>query len=80
MCNSSISEEDSGFISSEPVKIMQDFDDAVVASSLLDNVQFVDEDESSEEERKEEKSNELIPALCEVSSSYRLFEFAVCSK
>lgn len=55
LCNSSISEEDSGFLSSEAIIAMRESD-----SLLLSNVKFADADEDSVEEKFESKSKEAV--------------------
>lgn len=50
LCNSSVSEEDSGFLSSEAIIAMRESD-----SALLENVRFVDADEDSVGEEKIEQ-------------------------
>lgn len=52
LCNSSISEEDSGFLSSEAIIAMRESD-----SLLLSNVKYADADEDSVVEEKYEKKD-----------------------
>lgn len=63
LCNSSISEEDSGFLSSEAIIAMRESD-----SGLLENVQFVDaDDDLVVEEKLETKPVKHYSKFCKLS-------------